>query len=457
MHTHRRMTLTCLVSVVTLAVAATPAFAAEAVPAGPSPVWVTLMPKTPIRSLAEYEHAWRAWALREGNLDIRLVELEVRSARDMKRVAVVRDAITLHRELGNRRRFSGGTSGRGGLSRNQRRAIGRLPDGEYLVAVNVNGKRCSNVATLKVDAKFDPKKEPTLRLVPLPLGPGRTRPYVGLVATGPDPANEKFTFSAVSFPDLVVDGVPTKRTLFVWCGPDRPLKPGERWMILLDLDPYRPEIAGNVPHAIIARVLDYESALVTVPADEVLDAAWDKATARLKPLQPPTVSLRGTVTGWDGKPGVRYTVSLSAGNGRQHYGATCDAQGRYAFIKVPPGEYRLFTTRPGYGRGLTVKKVRITAGAITTLDLSVESKFRFSGTVRYTDGTPAVGRDVEASWRSPDGNMEFDDTATADAEGRYTIGSPFRVATFAYVMPGLDRKKNVKAGREDVDFVIKRR
>jgi hypothetical protein len=52
--------------------------------------------------------------------------------------------------------------------------------------------------------------------------------------------------------------------------------------------------------------------------------------------------------------------------------------------------------------------------------------------------------------------MAFDDCAETDAEGRYSMGWPFRFATFAYVMPRYDRKQNVEAGRNDVDFAIER-
>jgi|GEM_PF-3882878 len=59
------------------------------------------------------------------------------------------------------------------------------------------------------------------------------------------------------------------------------------------------------------------------------------------------------------------------------------------------------------------------------------------------------------TWPSPDGSAEFNDFAVTDAEGRYTIGAPFQVASFVQG-PGHDVRRNVQAGRDDVDFIIER-
>ena len=408
------------------------------------PTWVTILPKSPIRLLSEYHHTLRTNPPGEPPLykptPVPVCDFEIRRAADQSRVARVpyagyfRDNQELHRE--------------------DLRRIGELPDGRYLVALYAGNDRCSNVAPLQIDSKFDPKTAPTLEVVPQPLGPGQKLPYVGLIATGPNPLDPKLRNDTASFPTLIVDGVERKLTVMVWAGPVAPLQPGQRHQILLDLSLYKPEIAQKPQYRIKARVLNYESAEVVIPADNSLDVAWDKATAGLEPLAPPTVSLQGTVTGWDGKPGAAYEVSLTIPN-RDNFRVTCDKDGHYAFVNIPPGEYELFTTRPVYGRGLAVKKVIIEAGKTGTLDLSLESRFHLSGKVTYADGAPAFGQTVDASWDSPDGTMEFYDCAETDAKGRYSIGSPFEMVSWTWVMPNLDQKRKIRAA-DGVDFLIER-
>ncbi|GAF71756.1 unnamed protein product, partial [marine sediment metagenome] len=250
----------------------------------------------------------------------------------------------------------------------------------------------------------------------------------------------------------IVDGIERKLGGYKWAGPVRPLRPGQRHQVLLDLTRYKPKIAADIHHMIMARVLKYESAEVTIPAKGDLDLAWDRATAALAPLRGPEVSLRGTVTGWDGKPGAGYWVSLTIPN-RANFREKCDKDGHYAFVKIPPGEYAVFVPRPDRARGLTVKKVVIEAGKARTLDLSIESRFVLSGKVTYADGTPAFGQTVDACWNSPDGTMEFYDCGETDAEGRYSIGSPFEIVSWTWVMPNLDQKRKIRAA-DGVDFVI---
>ena len=50
------------------------------------------------------------------------------------------------------------------LSESDLRMIGPLANGEYLVALIVNGVRCSNVASFAINAQYEPKNEPTLKL-----------------------------------------------------------------------------------------------------------------------------------------------------------------------------------------------------------------------------------------------------------------------------------------------------
>ena len=60
------------------------------------PVWVTLLPLTPVKSLAEFRAAWRILPLIEGDLKAYSAELEIRTPDNEKRVARVPDIIKLH-------------------------------------------------------------------------------------------------------------------------------------------------------------------------------------------------------------------------------------------------------------------------------------------------------------------------------------------------------------------------
>ena len=239
------------------------------------PVWITLLSLTPVKSMAEWRAEWRARALQEEKLDPGLVELEIRTADNEKRVARLRDVIRLPENMANKRGLSIRARGRAELGERTLRTMDELPDGEYLMAVSVDAVRCSNVAPLRIDSEFDPRNEPTLRLVPLPLGPGQELPYVGLVATGPDPMDPEFTNMAVAFPALVVDDVERRLEAMVWNGPVAPLRPGQRNQQMIDLALYTPEIAPKPQYRVKARVGKYESAPVTIPAEDPLGRLWD--------------------------------------------------------------------------------------------------------------------------------------------------------------------------------------
>jgi hypothetical protein len=192
--------------------------------------------------------------------------LEVRSADNRRRLMVIPDPFP------NRPRD--GTQPPGVL-------VAPLFDGDYLLALtDGHDARCSNVATLKIDSKFDPASTngPPLRLIPVPIAPDEVLPSVWLVATGPTPANPKFTNDRVPFPDLTIDGVQHSSPGEFWVGPAGPLKPGQRDMRLIHLDEYAPGLAAKAQYKVKAQILDYVADEVTIPADDTLGRAWDKAT-----------------------------------------------------------------------------------------------------------------------------------------------------------------------------------
>jgi len=414
--------------------------------------WITLLPRSPIRSINECYLNYRMRALVGGKLQIKSSELEIRSADNKRQAARLRNVMAPPEDLADKKRFPGGTCGGMELNRRQRRLIGDLPDGDYLVAVNLDGLRCSNVAPLKIDATFDSKKEPAVRLMPLPLGPDRTLHHVGLIVTGRDPADPELDNMVASFPELVVDGVERRLRGMTWVGPVGPLRPGQRRQTIIDLAQYNPDIAPKAQNTIKARVLAYESAVVTIPAKDFLGRAWDEATAHIEKLPPDVVVLRGLVTDPDGRPAVGYEVFLGGANG--NFGERSGDDGRYEFVNVPSGEYQLGAHPAGKGQPeVLIKKVRIEADTTLVRDLSLERKFSFSGRATYEDGAPVVGREVMTTWPSPDGIAELNDFAVTDAGGRYRIGAPFEVASFVQG-PGPSVRRNIHSGRDDVDFVV---
>jgi hypothetical protein len=365
-------------------------------------------------------------------------ELEIRQAASQKRVALVPLAGAL-REMGR-------------PDAEQVRRIGNLPDGEYAVALVAAGKRCSNVARVVIDSKFDPAKLPALQLVPTLLVPGGGQLHVAVVGTGRTPVDPEFTNASILWPVLIVDGVERKFTgPMAIHMPVGPLQSGQRDQRWLQLDGYEPKIDPAASHTIAAKVGKYESAPVTVPADGSLDAAWDKTTAALAPAPAPHISVRGTVTGPDGKPAAGYEVGLVHDIDYVRFDTHCDAKGAYEFLNIAAGPYTLNTNPPAQGTPLvTAGGVQVEAGK------TVVRKFVYSGHVKYADGTPAAGLTVSATGSLPAEKTEWDTPAETNAQSVYTVRAPYPVADYIG-LSGVGRQPqpyhDVKAGRMDLDFV----
>jgi len=415
------------------------------------PVWVALLPRSPVQSLREYRHTLKVVdpapeppLYRPAPLPA--CDLEIRSERNPTRVVRV-PCVGYFRE-------------RGEPDDSARRRMGDLRDGDYVVALCIGDARCSNVARLRIDSAFDARKEPPLELVPLPAAPGAGLRYVGLVATGRDPVDPEFTNMAAAFPTLVVDGVERCLTSITWIGPVAPLQPGQRAFRFIDLARYKPPIDPTAEHKVTARVAKYESAMVVISPRDALGQRWDEMTGRLPSVPPPRVVLRGKVTASDGNPAVGYEVGLSNLGGAR-FRERCDDQGRYEFVNIPAGEYSLHANPPGKGQPIvSIKKLEIEAEKTLVQDLSLARKFSFSGKVTYDDGTPAAGQEIMASWKSPDGRAEFDDFAVVDTDGRYTLSAPFPEASYVGISatgPHPNPHRGVKGGRTDVDFVIRKK
>jgi hypothetical protein len=236
-------------------------------------VWITLLPRSPIRSMAEYHQALLTTDVqtpeRTMSVPFPARDLEIRRAVDQQRVARVTLAESKFLPYN--------------LTEQQTRGIGPLPDGDYLVAFSRNGRRCSNVARLKLDSRYDPNKEPTLSLVPLPLEAWQDLPLLGIRAVGPTPIDPLLTNDKVPFPKLVVDGEQRDLTAIKWVGPVGPVQPGQQEVRILDLGHYQPAIDLGRTHTVKALVGKYESGEVRIPADDVLGRQWDAATKKLSP------------------------------------------------------------------------------------------------------------------------------------------------------------------------------
>ncbi len=388
-------------------------------------VAMTILPRDPIRSLEDYSFAYQVRALVEDKLNIESVEMEIRSTGNASRVARMPITVKHIDELRDKHRFPAGSKGRFELNRRRQRFIGRLPNGEYLVAVNVNGVRCSNVASFVIDSNFDAGSEPTLRVFPLPVEPGRNLPYLGIRALGPTPQDSQLKNDMIAFPDLVVDGIVRRPKSMKWVGPVGPLTPGQMHTRVLDLSNYEPEIEPRARHEVRAIVGKYESAPVVMPADDSLGRQWDKSTEKLPAIPLPGIALKGKVIGSDGRAAANYEVHLFGENG-ERFSESSGTDGEYEFFNVPSGEYQLVCNPRGRGQpGLTIEQVGVGANEPLVLNLSLKRQYNFAGKVHYKDGKPAGKMDIALTCEDPVNHVEFVDSTTTDANGRYELGGPF--------------------------------
>jgi len=428
------------------------------------PVWLALLPRSPIRSAKElYLYFWGS-PLVSDQTKIDSFELEIRSARDNVRMARIngKSMVTVNTSKGEVIQWS---MFRDGLRENMNRRIGPLEDGEYLIAIHVNGIRCSNVAKFTVDSSFDSSNEPTLQVVPLVPAPGEKLQYFGLRATGPTPQDSELTNMALHFPDIIVDGVPRKILARAWSGPVYPLKPGQQHEEILLLKYYKPEIDLSRKHTVKVIIGKYESAPVEIGFDHSLELAWDEATTTIKSRPPRPPVLEGRVIGPDGKPGIGYRVCLYADPGRNQCIEYSDKDGKYDFPNVPTGKYKLTCQPRGNSEpALTFEQFQIEANKTVVQELSLEGKYAFSGKVTYEDGSPAAGVKIVGRWER--GGNVFRDLRVTDENGYYELTAPFELARYICLSiftpdgtpaQGSYEHVRVMGPRTDVDFVVKRR
>lgn len=95
------------------------------------------------------------------------------------------------------------------------------------------------------------------------------------------------------------------------------------------------------------------------------------------------------------------------------------------------------------------------------MNFDFTSKYTFSGAVSYEDGSPAVNIDVMATWG--DSQNQFMNYDKTDELGHYSISSPFEITTYVgiasipdYITPRQPYYRNLKAGRDNVNFILKK-
>jgi hypothetical protein len=442
-------------------------------PGDANALWISMAPyEQTVKSLKEFAVLVAARNLNQDAA--RAGEWEIRTADNGKRIARLpfNWPVPVSQFLPDGKSIDGGTerNGRFKLNDEQRQRVGEMPDGEYLLAWLVGGKRCSNVTAFKIDSKYDPARQPNLPLLELlqvEPNPGRTPPVLLIRArrhAAGDPAPKN---SDVAFATLNVDGQDRSLSGYCWFGRDEPMQVGELYAYVLDMkwwnyDPQAgqalPPVDGGKPHTIFAKVKGdkvQQSPAIRTVTHAPLGQAWDAATAKLPAIADPdkTVSLAGAVVDLQGKPAADYEVSLSTdGNS---FRTIADRAGNYEFFRIPPWTYKLGCNPPAMGQpALAIDGVAIQAGRTAKKDISMEGKFILAGRVLDADGKPVANMTVDISSKDQAG-AEFMNTTQTDAQGRYRHASP--LGTITYI--GVNGRRIVgdmpvlAEGMNNVDYV----
>ncbi len=430
------------------------------------PVWITLLALSPTLSARELFLHHRTQALTPDGVKVTSCRLEIRSTKNNRRMANIDGGNFFHEHIHKDKplKWSGW---RDHLNERQARHIGTLDDGEYVLSIYVNEVRSSNVSKIRIDSDFDPAAEPTLKVVPIEVRPGQQLRYIGLQAVGPAPQDPNLTNMALSFPELVVDGVHRKLNVYVWDGPVYSLKPSQQHEEILDLSQYEPAIDLKTKHKVRAIVGKYESPTAVIGLDTPLGQSWDQKTATVKPRIPPLIALKGKVIGPYGKPGVDYQVRLiptmKERIGKQFmFSESSRKDGIYEFPNVPTGKYKLYCHASGETEPqLTIEQIQIKKNETLIKDMIFRRECSFSGKVCDETGLPVNDITVAARWETMPGKTVLRDVTRTDENGRYTLAAPFEVATTVAIgpvgpdfVPSRQALLNVKAGRSDVDFVL---
>jgi protocatechuate 3,4-dioxygenase beta subunit len=130
------------------------------------------------------------------------------------------------------------------------------------------------------------------------------------------------------------------------------------------------------------------------------------------------ISVSGRVLDSDGKPiaGARLVLGRGRFSGGNEPEARSDAQGRFRFRQVKPGEAMVLTAR-AKGRAPEQKRVALDAGEVEDLEVRLAPGNVIAGRIVDAKGNPVRGAIVATeSWRDGQLNERF----TTDADGRFT-------------------------------------
>jgi len=427
------------------------------------PLWIALAPaRKTVKTLAEL----RVMASVR-NLNQRAAKdgrWAIRTADGRKRITRIAYNWPIRDEqfLPDGKGITGGTSRSGTFSLNasQCRRIGPLADGDYQLAWLVGGLRRSNVMAFRIDGAGDSAVRPPLSLEMVSPAPGQPRPMLLIRAYRHAESDPAPSASDVAFATLNVGGEDRRVATMAWTGPDMPLGVGKQYAYMLDPTRYTWHVGSKQSkpigplwgQTVFAKVGSERTAPVTLVRSDPPAARWDAVTGTISPEALPKVVLSGVVTGSDGRPGAGYVVSLIEA-GRHIADEATDAKGRYEFVGIRPRACNVVAHPKGKGQPeLTVRDVTFSREHPRKLDLSLRHAYRIGGRVTDPAGAPVADYTVMSTWPAPDGKGEYCDFAVTGPDGRYTLGSPFPVASFVG-WGGKQVARGVKAGRKDVNFV----
>jgi hypothetical protein len=245
-------------------------------PPEPDCLWFTLLPQSPIASMSEYDQACRSFIPKMlVGKPVQPMLVEFRSYEDQQVIA------RIPYDHFGRAVYPIGLSKSSEYVKNIRAKLKDLPDGNYLVAFTIDGKRCSNVAEFSLVTNTVINDLPVLETVALEPAPFSALPFLGLRVTGSDALKETFKASDAVYGKVTVDGVERRSTIQVWGGGNPELKSGQQWLHILDLSGFRePIITPGVDHVVKFAVDTYAAAPIDFNPTQHLGEAWDAATKK---------------------------------------------------------------------------------------------------------------------------------------------------------------------------------